>query len=61
MGLLVCCLSVEFPDHLVLDMAALTAIALKDPIPSLEIVERNTAAPGRDRTPVVQIVIKGIR
>jgi hypothetical protein len=42
-------------------MAALTAIALKDPIPSLEIVDRNTAAPGRDRTPVVQTVIKGTR
>jgi hypothetical protein len=41
-----------------LNIAAFTALALKDPIASLQILKRKFPAPGRARTAVMQIIIK---
>ena len=54
---LVSCLLREFSGIRVLDIAAFTALALKDPIASLQIMKRKLPAPSRSRTPVMLTII----
>jgi len=41
-----------------LDITAFTALALKDPKATVQIMKRKFPAPGRARTPVMQTIIK---